>query len=203
MLFVAEAAVELHNAFPLCLSSLRKIWSFCVRLVQRKLIWIDSNLRRHCLIRKILSSKYTFRWREFTRCHSIISCFPLVWYVRQPAALAECRWRVYFYSWGISIWKCSALVCRRWSHRKSHLFLLVRRPQSHHMYDPRLSASACIFLRCWYHTSHSPGNEINLLGMSGRGKILGSHCDMLQSAFATSDVNFHTCHHQDTGVPPY
>lgn len=41
-----------------------------IRLIQRKLTLIDSNLRRHCLIRKILSSKCVFRWREFPRCHS-------------------------------------------------------------------------------------------------------------------------------------
>lgn len=48
-----------------------------IRLIQRKLIQIDSNLRRHCSIREILSSKYTFRWREFARCHGVNQLLPV------------------------------------------------------------------------------------------------------------------------------
>lgn len=63
-------------------------------LIQRKLIRIDSNLSRYCLIKKIPSSKCTFRWREFIRCHSIINCFSLRWYsssgrVQMAAALLQ------------------------------------------------------------------------------------------------------------------
>lgn len=118
-----------------------------IRLIQRKLILIDSNLRRHCLIKKILSSKCAFRWREFPRCHRVISLLPGRGNVRQPAALAESSPWLPLCSWGTS-WKCSALLSRRWSHRKSRLFLPMRRPQSHHMCNPQLSASACLFLRC-------------------------------------------------------
>lgn len=155
-----------------------------IRLIQRKLILIDCNLRRHCLIRKILSSKCTFRWREFPRCHRVINRLPWRGNKRQPAAS---RWLL-LCSWGISFWKCSALLCRSWSHRKSRLFLPVRRPQSHHMCDPQLSASACLFLRCWYYTSQSSGNDINLLGASEWREKLGSCWDTFQSAFAAPEV---------------
>lgn len=58
--------------------------------------------------------------------------------------------------------------------------------------DPQLSASACVFLTCYY-TSQSPGSEINLLGVSERGKKLESCCNMFQSAFAISEVWISTC----------
>lgn len=159
-----------------------------IRLIQRKLILIDSNLRRHCLIRKILSSKCAFEGTELPRCPRVINRFPWRGNVRQPEALAESSRWLFLCSWGISFWKGSALLCRRWSHRKSRLFLPARRPQSHHICDPQLSASACLFLRCWYYTSQSSGNEINLLGVLEWRKKIGSRWDMFQSAFAAPEV---------------
>lgn len=52
-----------------------------IRLIQRKLIQINSNLRRHCSIREILWSKYTFRWRvcQMSRRQSIASRWGGTW----------------------------------------------------------------------------------------------------------------------------
>lgn len=162
-----------------------------IRFIQRKLILIDSNLRRHCLIRRRLPWKCTFRWREFPRCpmdHKAISWLPWKGNVRQTGALAE------------SSHGCSPAAGASPSGSAQHCWAGGDPIGNHDFSSPweDHKATTCGILSYQHLLAFSSDADIILhtaLEMrlicwehQHEGKKLWSHWDTFQSAFAASEV---------------